>query len=79
MIDNFVSLFNSTHLVWLHRIVLSGPVLSLGVDVYPDVLIHVLRVVNFYQIAPWSQTLYTTLNVYIDLDPLEGYNYLEDK
>ena len=59
----------SSHLVWLHRIVLPGPVLSLGVDVYPDVLIHVLRVVNFYQIAPWSQTLNTILNVFID--PLE--------
>ena len=59
----------STHLVWLHRIVFPGPVLSLGIDVYPDVLIHVLRVVNFYQIAPWSQTLNTILNVFID--PLE--------
>ena len=31
--------------------------LSLGVDVYPDVLIHILRVVNFYKIASRSQTL----------------------
>ena len=45
------------HLVWLHWIVLPCPMLSLGVDVYPDVLIHILRVVNFYKIASGSQTL----------------------
>ena len=54
----YICLFYSDHLVWLHRIVLPGPMLSLGVDVYPDVLIHVLGVINFYKITSGSQALY---------------------
>ena len=53
----YLCLFFSTHLVWLHWIVLPGPMLSLGVDVYPDVLIHVLGVVNFYKITSGRQAL----------------------
>merc|ERR1719394_1301266 len=45
------------YLIGLNRIVFPGPVFSLGVDVHPYLLIHVVRVLHFYKECPRGDTL----------------------